>query len=464
MTINKRIMKDRIIKNKIVKGKVRKDKVMRTRIMESRQDQKKRFLENYLQRLYPGQNANKLYLQHQKKKRQTVILIVAAGFLLGIVLFFLDYTDREIDETGQITRNEYGYSAKHIHAFVESSDYEEFELELSIPSRKYTEVEVQEGFLEAKAWLIDELKGENSSLQHVQNDLSFPARYAPMQMDITYTSSDYKRIDGQGQVYNEDLELPQTVVITAKFSYDEWEEAKDYEVTVYPPELSLQEQFIKKLKDQIQRTDNEQQDKEVLKLPKELDGIKISYKNKINNRFIYVFFLGIGCAFFLSFGMDDDLKKKHEKRQQQLLFDYPEFVSQLALLIGAGMSLTGAVRRIYMDHQASLAPLYEEIKIFIHNLDNGFLEERAIEDLGNRTGLAQYRKLCSLLAVNLKKGSMNMKVMLEQEAEDAFEQHQALIRKMGEEAGTKLLLPMAMMLVVVIAVIMIPAFLTYQIS
>lgn len=449
-----RFMKDKNMKNKIVKN----------RIMKNRKDQKKRFLENYLRRLYPGQDVQKLLSQYQKKKKQTVLLVMAAGFLIGIVLFFLDYTNRDIDESGQIIRNEYGSSAKHIHTFVESSDYEEFELELSIPSRKYTEMEVQEGFLAAKAWLIEELKGNNSSLQHVQSALSFPSQYAPMQMDITYTSSDYKMIDGQGQVYNEDLEQPQKVVITAKFSHGEWEDLEDFEVTVYPPELSLQELFIRDLKEQIQMADNEQQAKEVFELPKELDGIMISYRNKMNNRFIYVFFLGIGCAFFLSFGMDDDLKKKYEKRQQQLLFDYPEFVSQLALLIGAGMSLTGAIRRIYMDHRNSLAPLYEEIKIFIHNLDNGFLEERAMEDLGNRTGLVQYRKLCSLLAVNMKKGSMNMKVMLEQEAEDAFEQHQTLIRKMGEEAGTKLLLPMVMMLVVVIAVIMIPAFLTYQIS
>lgn len=459
-----RIIKKSIIKDRIKKDKITKDKIVKNRIIESRKNQKNRFLENYLRRLYPGQNVHELFSQFQRKKKQTVILVIAAGFLIGIVLFFLDYSNLDIDEAGQITRNEYGYSDKHIDVFVESSDFEKFELELSIPSRKYTEVEVQEGFLEARTWLVEELKGENSSLQHVQSALSFPLRYAPMQMDITYSSSDYKLIDGQGQVYNEDLEQPQTVVITAKFSYGEWEDLEEYEIIVYPPELSLQEQFIQNLKKQIQIADNEQQDKEILKLPGELDGIKISYKNKINNRFICVFFLGIGCAFFLSFGMDSDLKKKYEKRQQQLLFDYPEFVSQLALLIGAGMSLTGAIRRIYMDHKTSLAPLYEEIKIFIHNLDNGFLEESAMEDLGNRTGLIQYRKLCSLLTVNMKKGSMNMKIMLEQEAENAFEQHQALIRKMGEEAGTKLLLPMVMMLVVVIAVIMIPAFLTYQIS
>ena len=66
--MNERIMKDKIIKNKTIK--VKKDKVVKTRIMESRQDQKKRFLENYLQRLYPGQNGHKLYLQQQKKKKQ----------------------------------------------------------------------------------------------------------------------------------------------------------------------------------------------------------------------------------------------------------------------------------------------------------------------------------------------------------------------------------------------------------
>lgn len=464
------IMKEKKMKDKIAEDKsLKEDKFLKNEIINNiffhgRQNRRKKFLENYLQRLYPGQNVHELYIQHQKRKQKSSMLVMAAGFVIGCMLFYMDFTNREIDEDGQIWRNGYGSSEKHIDAFVESSDYEKFELEISVPSRKYTEEEIQKGFLKAKTWLEEELKGNNSSLQHVQGALSFPAQYAPMQIDIVYISSDYKLIDGQGQVYNEDLKKPQTIVITAKFSYEEWEETKDYEVTVYPPELSAQEQFIKKLKAQILEMDHKQKDNEFIKLPGKLDGTTISYKNKINNRFLYIFFLGIGCALLLSFGMDDDVKKKYEKRQQQLLFDYPEFVSQLALLIGAGMSLTGAVRRIYMDHKNSQAPLYEEIKIFIHNLDNGFLEERAMEDLGNRTGLVQYRKLCSLLAVNMKKGSMNMKVVLEQEAEDAFEQHQALIRKMGEEAGTKLLLPMVMMLVVVIGVIMIPAFLTYQIS
>ena len=76
----------------------------------------------------------------------------------------------------------------------------------------------------------------------------------------------------------------------------------------------------------------------------------------------------------------------------------------------------------------------------------------------------QYRKFCSLLSTNMKKGSLNLKILLEKEAEEAFTNYQLQIKKLGEEAGTKLLLPMIMMLGVVVVIIMIPAFMTYQIS
>ena len=62
----------------------------------------------------------------------------------------------------------------------------------------------------------------------------------------------------------------------------------------------------------------------------------------------------------------------------------------------------------------------------------------------------------------MKKGSVNLREMLEKEAQEAFEEHQLQIRKLGEEAGTKLLIPMVMMLAVVMIVIMVPAFMTYQ--
>ena len=112
-----------------------------------------------------------------------------------------------------------------------------------------------------------------------------------------------------------------------------------------------------------------------------IDGTKVQYKNTYSYRFVLIFILGVGSTVLIAFSMDEDLKKKTEERKKALLYEYPEFISKLALLMGAGMSLNGALRRIYADHNKNLNPLYEELGIVIHNLDNGILEERAMEEL-----------------------------------------------------------------------------------
>ena len=52
--------------------------------------------------------------------------------------------------------------------------------------------------------------------------------------------------------------------------------------------------------------------------------------------------------------------------------------------------------------------------------------------------------------------------LLEQEAADAMEERKTLARKLGEEAGTKMLMPLILMLGIVIAIIMVPAMLSFN--
>ena len=59
---------------------------------------------------------------------------------------------------------------------------------------------------------------------------------------------------------------------------------------------------------------------------------------------------------------------------------------------------------------------------------------------------------------NMKKGTEGFIALLETEASDAFEKRKELSRQMGETAGTKLLLPMMLMFGIVIAIIIMPAF------
>ena len=63
---------------------------------------------------------------------------------------------------------------------------------------------------------------------------------------------------------------------------------------------------------------------------------------------------------------------------------------------------------------------------------------------------------------NLNKGTRGMQQLLKKEVEDAFEERKRIARKKGEEAGTKLLIPMVMMLAVVIAIVAVPALMSMR--
>lgn len=427
-------------------------------------NKKKAVNAEYLQRMNPGKDAKALVNDFYNKKCRMVGLVFLTGIILSGVLFYKDMADRKISDEGVIEREDYGESSQTIEAIVRNEESDEHLVTVTVRHREYSDKELSELFRQAKIWLSDVMKGNNASLSEVKSDLYFPDKYEEAPIAVSYTVSDWKIVKSTGEIRNEELEEPCKITISATFSYEKKEEIADYEITVLPKSLTESELFEKQISEALENEDEKQKNLKTFTLPKEIAGKYVEFREKQDKRFLYAFFLGLLCCVMLYVGMDDDLRKKYEQRKQKLIFAYPEFVSKLALLIGAGMSLTGAIRRIYVEDKKRKDPLYEELTIFVHNLDNGVLEERAIEDFGRRTGLAQYRKFCALLSVNIKKGSVNLKAVLEEESEAAFEMHQSQIRKLGEEAGTKLLVPMVLMLAVVIAIIMIPAFLTYQVA
>ena len=80
--------------------------------------------------------------------------------------------------------------------------------------------------------------------------------------------------------------------------------------------------------------------------------------------------------------------------------------------------------------------------------------------IGERNPLREYRKLALLLEQNLRKGTRELLAMLDREELLAFELRQNLAKKAGEEASTRLLLPMIGLLGIVMAILLIPAMMT----
>lgn len=85
-----------------------------------------------------------------------------------------------------------------------------------------------------------------------------------------------------------------------------------------------------------------------------------------------------------------------------------------------------------------------------------------MEAFGRRCGLQPYMKLSSLLEQNRRTGTKNLQQLLEQEMSAAWEEQKHAARRLGEEAGTRLLIPLFLMLIVVMVIIMVPALLAVQ--
>lgn len=93
-------------------------------------------------------------------------------------------------------------------------------------------------------------------------------------------------------------------------------------------------------------------------------------------------------------------------------------------------------------------------------MTDGMGELEALRRFGERNPLREYRKLALLLEQNLRKGTRELLAMLEREELLAFELRQNLAKKAGEEASTRLLLPMIGLLGIVMAILLIPAMMT----
>ena len=106
--------------------------------------------------------------------------------------------------------------------------------------------------------------------------------------------------------------------------------------------------------------------------------------------------------------------------------------------------------------------LYEEILLVCNELDSGVAEAEAYMHFGRRCHSRQYTKLCSLLVQNLRRGNDTLLAVLQEEAQSSFEERKNLARELGEEAGTKLLLPMMIMLGVTMLIIIVPAYFSFS--
>ena len=248
------------------------------------------------------------------------------------------------------------------------------------------------------------------------------------------------------------------VKFTAVLSYGEHSAEREYNIRVTGRVLDAGEKAEKAISDFVKNTQMENRASGRIELPSEIEGYSIE-DTAGGSGAIPVIFLGIISAVCIWMGARAKLSKQEKERKQQLMIDYPELVDKLILYLGAGVTIRGSfVRMVQNDDESALM---KELRYTLNEIQAGIPEGEAYYNMGHRINLPVYMKLMSMLSQNVSKGTKDIMIMMAGEEQAALQTRKELARKKGEEAGTRLLFPMIVLLGVVMVIVVLPAVMSF---
>ena len=398
-------------------------------------------------------------------------MVFLSASVVAVLVFLADNGQKlPQDQSGssRIERNGHGEGSRKEELQVKIGE-DKTPYTVVVQERTYTDKELKKVFADAEKELEQLMLGKNKSLDEVRNDLNLVNEIPGTGIRVAWEPERYDVMTPQGVLKGEKLTKEGTLLkLKALLSYGEEKVTYEFYVRLFPKKKSGGEIMLEKLDTEVARLDAESKNSQYQLLPGSVDGQKVTWGYTRNFRAAGILLLGVVLTLFIYVSERQQEKERCEKRNKQLMRDYPQMISSFTMYLGAGMTVRNAWFRLVEEYERKKSErgkqeVYEEMAYTMHEIRGGASEMECYERFGERCGLQTYRKFGAMLSQNLKKGTKGLSVLLKQEAENAFEERKNMAKKLGEEAGTKMLIPMFLMLAVVLVMIVIPAFLSIQI-
>lgn len=412
-----------------------------------------------LQRLYPGDSVCERLNEYYAGLFALLLQIAAVGIFLSVAAAICFWLGESKPYT-QLSRNDFGKGSNYVELLVQRQDGQSAEKRLEVEERRYTEAELQALFAQMMPVLEKQMVGENPSLSHVTCSLELPSSVEGYPFDISWHSSRPEILKRSGEIQRPLSQNGDMVELKGVFTCEDTEKSKKWNIKVYPGEQTAQETWEQKLSDALQKSDRESAYATQWKLPEKIDGMAVSWTKKRKNPVGIILSLTFAGMALTVWGREHDLNRKWKIREESLEKEYSGIVTRLTLYLGAGMTVKDAWKRTAKlaerENENNFA--VKEMLLACRELDSGIYETSCYEAFGRRCGRQEYVKLGTLLSQNLKKGNRELLKILRAEVWTAQENQKHMARRKGEEASTKLLGPMMLMLGMILMLIMIPAF------
>ncbi|MCI9122747.1 MAG: hypothetical protein HFH35_01530 [Eubacterium sp.] len=407
----------------------------------------------------------------QYKNKKDAAKVLALTGLLGFAVCMTDSAKQRLTLDGRLLRNEPGEEAdsQQFRLYADGV-LDDYAYTVDVEPQRYQGEKLDQLFADAVKEAERAFIGNNRSLDHIDQDISIPKDLQNGQIHAAWEFSPDHIIDSDGEMHTEELDQNGILVmVSVTMTYYDEVRNHSFGCMVYQQNQTSKERLLADLQDYFEKEQEVSKYKTYLRLPLEWNGNRLQWTQKPESTYQMILLLGFAASVIVYMQEGIREQKLEQKRKEKLLRQYPEMVSKISLLLGAGMTLSGAWERIVLNYQRQLdqqqtqkTEVYEQMMLAYREMQDGMGELKVYERFGERCGTPQYRKLTMLIMQNLRKGSSGLRQTLEKEVTEAFVLRKNHAKKAGEEAGTKILIPMMLMLCIVMVIILVPAFLSIQ--
>lgn len=404
-------------------------------------------------------------MKNSIKKKVIVILIVSV--VLTFTMFLLENVLTKPSMI--VARNPQGEGEKIVEYELSVEGELENEIfQIEVEEQEYTHEEIEKMFREVHKKLDEVVLGENESFDRVEKNLNLVTELEEYPARIQWQLDSYSVVNLFGEIQEKNLvDEGSLVELRGIISYKEEESIYVQHAMVYPLTRKGTDKLLYEIRQRIEQLEEETRQEESLKLPETINGKNIKWSQKRENTWQYIPLLGVALCAYLVYRENENVKREKKQRKEELLRAYPGMISKFTMLLGTGTTVKHAWEKIVQNYETQKKELgvhavYEEMALALREMQGGVSEAEAYERFGKRCGVTVYLKFGTLLSQNLRKGSKGISEILRMEAIQSFENRKNHAKRLGEEAGTKLLMPMLGMLAVVFIIVMVPAFLSMQ--
>lgn len=395
--------------------------------------------------------------------KKEIRLLIWTFVLILLLAVYVDMTDRVVEENGSIARADIGGENKELELRLEAEDVlseRNYQIEVApeLPTK-----EIAEGYMEMAVETIEE------DFSVIKSKVSIENSYVEdlVEAEWSFQPSGYIRSDGT-IVLEEVPEEGMLIQAQVTLSCGEYEMIYHFPFQIKAPVYSEEELLLQGIAEWIE-VEMKTEGKEYIQLPTSINGVSLIWTEEKEHLVLKILFLEVLAIGFIFLSRKQKKEREKAQKRREMEMSYPDIVNQLVMLLQAGMTMRQAWNKIAVQYEEkkkrgktnSKEP-YEAVLHLNRRLQEGEKERIAYEQFAREVDVTCYRRLMRTLIGNLEKGNRHLCSYLEEESQRAYEQRVLLAKKLGEEASTKMLIPLMIMLILVMIIVMMPAIIGFS--